>query len=318
MICGISLAPISRQHRVDLRDVVVAARVARIHDVQQQSRLASLRQRRLEGGHQLVGQLADETNSVGGNHGRTAGQRDAPDCWIQRGEELVGDVGIRAGQGAKQRRLAGVGVTHERERGDGNLGAHLPPGLALLLDFLEPPGEHAHALADEAAVGLELRLAGTAHADTAFLPLEVGPAAHQARGDVFQLRELDFELAFEAAGALRENIENQAVSIEHAAAGELLEVALLARRERVIDQDDVGGVVFGDGPNFVGLAAAHEEAGIGTLAAARHGGNGLGPGRDGELPELLQILGIDLCAQTQAHKDRALTAPWALEHSSCP
>src|SRR6185503_11011138 len=126
-----------------------------------------------------------------------------------------------------QRRLAGVGITDERERGDRNLGAHLAPGLALLLDLLEPPGEHAHALPDETPVGLELRLAGTAHADTAFLPLEVRPPAHEARRDVFQLRELDFELAFETAGALRENIENQAVSIEYPAPGELLEIALL-------------------------------------------------------------------------------------------
>ena len=59
------------------------------------------------------------------------------------------------------------------------------------------------------AVGLELRLAGTAHADAALLALEVGPAAHQAAGDVLQLRELDFELALEAAGALREDVEDQ-------------------------------------------------------------------------------------------------------------
>ena len=199
---------------------------------------------------------------------RTAGQRDPPHCWIQRGEELVGDARIRAGHGTKQRRLSGVRITDESERGDGNLGAHLPPGLTLLLDLFEPLGEHTHALTDETAIGLELRLAGAAHADTAFLPLEVRPTAeHEARGDVFQLRELDFELAFEAAGALRENIENQAVSIEHPAACQLLQVALLTRRECVIDEDDVGSVVLSHDPNLVGLAATHEETGIGTVAA---------------------------------------------------
>ena len=153
-----------------------------------------------------------------------------------------------------------------------------------------------HALADEAAVGLELRLAGTAHADTALLPLEVGPTAHQPAGDVFQLRELDFELALEAAGALRENIENQAVTVEDPPAGQLLEIALLAGRERVVDENDVGGVVFGNGANFVRLAAAHEEARVGTLTATRYGRDRLRPRRDRELRELLQILGIDLCA----------------------
>ena len=86
-----------------------------------------------------------------------------------------------------------------------------------------------HALANEAAVCFELRFAGTAHADAALLTLEVSPSAHEARGDVFQLRELHFELAFVAARALREDVEDEAVAIEHAAAGVLLEVALLAR-----------------------------------------------------------------------------------------
>jgi len=135
---------------------------------------------------------------------------------------------------------------------------------------------------------------------------------------VFQLGELHFELALEAAGALRENIENQAVTVEDAAAGEFFEVALLAGRERVVDENDVGSVVFGNSSNFVSLAAAHEEARVGTIAATRYSRNRQGSCRDRELRELLQILRIDLCAQPKAHKDRALTAPWALEHSSYP
>ena len=86
----------------------------------------------------------------------------------------------------------------------------------------------------------------------------------------------------------------------------------------MIHQDDVSRVVLGDRADLVGLAAAHEKAWIRPLAATRDGRHRLSPGRNGELPELLQILGIDLCAQTQAHEDRALTAPWALEHSSYP
>src|SRR6202042_3169674 len=127
-----------------------------------------------------------------------------------------------------------------------------------------PLREHLHTLAQEAAVGLELRLAGTSHADTTLLPLQMGPTAHEPAGDVLQLGELHFELALEAAGALRENIENQAVTVEDAAAGEFFEVALLAGRERVVDENDIGGVVFGNGANLVCLAAAHEKARVGT------------------------------------------------------
>ncbi len=69
----------------------------------------------------------------------------------------------------------------------------------------------------------------------------VQPRTRRLR-DVLELRELHFELAFEAARALREDVEDQAVAIEHAPLGELLEVALLTRRERVIDEDHIGFV----------------------------------------------------------------------------
>ena len=65
-------APISCEHRIDLRDVLVAPRIARIDDVQQQGGLARLGQRRLERRHQLVRQLADEADGVGGHHRRAA------------------------------------------------------------------------------------------------------------------------------------------------------------------------------------------------------------------------------------------------------
>ena len=78
--------------------------------------------------------------------------------------------------------------------------------------------------------------------------------------DVLQLRELDLELALEAAGALREDVEDEAVAIEHAAPDELLEIALLAGRERMIDQDDVRLSGNGGLAELLGLAAADEVA----------------------------------------------------------
>jgi hypothetical protein len=86
----------------------------------------------------------------------------------------------------------------------------------------------------------------------------------------------------------------------------------------MIHQNDVSGVVLGDRTNLVGFATAHEKARIRPLAATRDGRHRLSPGRNGQLPELMQILGIDMRANAHAHEDRALTAPWALEHSGCP
>ena len=68
-------------------------------------------------------------------------------------------------------------------------------------------------LADQAPVGFQLRLAGTAHADAALLPLEMGPAAHQPGRHVRELRKFHLQLAFEAARALRENVQDQTVTI---------------------------------------------------------------------------------------------------------
>ncbi len=60
--------------------------------------------------------------------------------------------------------------------------------------------------AEQATVGFQLRFAGTAQTDTALLTLEVGPASHQSRRDVLELRQFDLQLAFEAARALREDV----------------------------------------------------------------------------------------------------------------
>src|SRR5262249_37473560 len=153
-----------------------------------------------------------------------------------------------------------------------NGGARTASGLALLAQPRELPCQRPDAPGQQAAVGLELRLAGTAQADTALLPLEVGPAAHQARRQVLELRQLDLELALEAAGALREDVEDQAAAIEHAPPGQLLEIALLARRQGMVHQDQVGACGGGGRADLLGLAAADEVAWIRAFAPAGYRG----------------------------------------------
>jgi hypothetical protein len=90
-------------------------------------------------------------------------------------------------------------------------------------------------LADESSVRLELCFTRSTQPDSAFLPLEVSPAAHQARRQMLQLRKLDLQLSLEAARALRKNIENQTGTIEYATTEFFLEIAFLAwikRRRR--------------------------------------------------------------------------------------
>ena len=55
-----------------------------------------------------------------------------------------------------------------------------------------------------------------------------------------ELRELDLQLAFGAARALREDVEDEARAVDDAAFERLLEVALLHAGQRVVEDDEVG------------------------------------------------------------------------------
>ena len=53
---------------------------------------------------------------------------------------------------------------------------------ALASQFPQALFQEFDAIAEQAAVGFQLLFTRTAHADTAALPLKVGPATHQAGG----------------------------------------------------------------------------------------------------------------------------------------
>ena len=100
---------------------------------------------------------------------------------------------------------------------------------AHLLELLLQPRD---ALADQPPVGLDLRLAGAAQeAEAAALPLEMGPGPHQPAALVFEMRQLDLQRALAGAGALAEDVEDQAGAVDHLAAPFALEIALLHRAQ---------------------------------------------------------------------------------------
>jgi hypothetical protein len=204
-------------------------------------------------------QIANEAHGVRHDRRCAARQTDAPHGRIQGSEQLVSHVGRCPGQRAKQRGFTGVRVPHQRQGGNRNLHARAPPGLTLQLDALQALAQHLDPLAQQAPIGFQLGFTRAAHADTALLALQVSPAPHQAAGQMLQLREFHLELALEAAGALREDVEDETVAIQHPSPGMLFEIALLAGRERMIDEDQVR--IGGDRgvAQLIGLAGADKE-----------------------------------------------------------
>lgn len=108
---------------------------------------------------------------------------------------------------------------------------------------------------------------------------------------MLELCELDLKLALEARGPLRKDIENQSVPIEHADLCEPFEIALLIRRERVTDENQLGADRFRPLGDFLGLARPDEELRIRPVDPDDQLGLTLGARRQGKRTKLLQGVG---------------------------
>ena len=227
-----------------------------VDKVEQQGGFFELLEGGAEGGDELGGEFLDEADCVGEEGGAAGGKAYAASDGIQGGKELVLDEDVGAGEGAHEGGFTGVGVADERDDGDALAGALSAVEGPLLSHFLDLALEAGDALADEAAVGLKLGLAGAAGADAGAEAFEVGPLAAQPGEDVFVLGKLDLEAAFACVGVLREDIEDEGGAVENLDVERLLEVALLGGAEFVVE-DDGGVVQFGGlGDDLFELALA--------------------------------------------------------------
>jgi len=121
-----------------------------------------------------------------------------------------------------------------------------------------------------------------------------------------KLRQFDLQFALEAARALREDIENQAISVQHPPVGEFLEITLLARTQGLVNQDQFGVIGVGAEPNFIGLAGTHEILRIGPRAVCKNGADTDGAGRGGQRRKLSRVVRIDGMADADTDQDGAL------------
>jgi len=266
-------------------------------------------QGRGEGVHQLVRELSDEADGVG-QEVAPAAYLEGPGRGVERVEEALPHLGVGAGEGVQEGRLAGVRVAGERHRRECRAFTLAAHGPARPLGLGHPPLERRDTVAGEAAVGLDLALAGTSGPDAAVdapgaQAFEVGPQPPHPSQVVLELCELNLELALGRVGVVGEDVEDDRGAVDHRHAERLLEVALLARQELVVAGDQVGVRLRDRSLQRRELALAEVAVGIGLwpalgeLARDRHAG---GPE---QLPQLrkVRLLG------SRRDAERALPGP---------
>src|SRR4029453_1949768 len=127
--------------------------------------------------------------------------------------------------------------------------------------------------------GLELRLTRAASADAAAEPRQPGRGSDEARHQVFELRELDLELAFAGASAAREDVENELRPIEHRDMRLALEIPELRRRQLVVEDDEIDAELGTRGRQRVDFASAEKGRGIGSGPLLKHAQHDVRAGR---------------------------------------
>ena len=110
----------------------------------------------------------------------------------------------------------------------------------MALDALELGLESLDALADDPAVGLELRLARAAKTDAAADAREVGPHPGEPGQHVLQLGQLDLELGFVAPGPGGEDVEDDLGPVHHPHLELALQVGPLHRTQLLVEDHQRG------------------------------------------------------------------------------
>ena len=193
-------------------------------------------------------------------------------------------------QAVEQGRLAGVGVAHQRQltvAAAGPAAALQRPGA---LDLAQVGLQPVHAPHQAAAVHLELGLARAPGPDATGLLAEGRAPAPQAGQPVAQEGQLHLGLALGAAGVLGEDVEDHRRAVDGGAPEQLLQVAVLGRRQLVVEDDRVGIEAAAQRGDLLRLAPPDERGRVGGVAPLHDAAHDVGAGAVHQLRQLVELL----------------------------
>jgi hypothetical protein len=130
---------------------------------------------------------------------------------------------------------------------------------------------------------------------------------------VIQLSQLDLQLAFVGTRALGEDIQDQPGAIQDATFEHAFEVALLAWREGVVEDDQFGLFGLHQIAQLLDLAAADEELGGRHVPRHRDQSHDIGTCRQRQILKLLRVFGRLGVTAFQMNKDGPFTTAMTLE-----
>ena len=138
-------------------------------------------------------------------------------------------------------------------------------------------------LVDQAAVGLQLGLAGALGSDgslaaAAALALQMSPHAGEPGQQVLVLRQLHLEPALLGLGPLGEDVQDQAAAVQYLDPQHLGEHPLLGGGQVIVKDHHVRPGILAEELHLRRLALADEAAGIRGVPVLQNGAQGLAPG----------------------------------------
>src|SRR5688572_14524441 len=175
----------------------------------EQAAVADLLERRTKSGKQIRRQRPNKTDRVVDDNFLFARQTQASRRRIESGKHALLGVYFTLRQRIQQRGLARVGVTDNRDDGQLLARASFTPFLAALAVRFNLLFETIDAVANTTAISFQFGFTRTAATDTAGETRERGILSRdQSWQQIFQLRQLNLNLAFFRLRALRKDVED--------------------------------------------------------------------------------------------------------------